>query len=449
MATFAEYHWPNFINSALTKINFQHPTPVQEQVIPIIMAGRDVITQAQTGSGKTHAYLLPLLSQITSDLQVQLVITAPSRELAYQIRTAAETIIQQAPQTLHIGFYVGGTDKQKQIKHLQQWQPQIVIGTPGRIWDLINNHVLQVQTVKYFVIDEADMTLDMGFLPSVDKIASSMPQKLQTLVFSATIPQKLQPFLKKYLHQPVIERLEVPTIIAPNIDNWALFTKGRDKNAVLYQLLTLGQPYLALIFANTIKSVDQIYDYLAAQGLKVAKIHGDLTPRERKRTMKAVEQMEYQYVVASDLAARGIDIPGVSHVINAEIPNEDEFFVHRVGRTGRNQMSGIAITLYGPDEEDKIAHLEQLGIKFSYKEIKNKEITTAKPHDRRKQRTAHNQTLDPTLKGLVKKEKRKKKPGYRKKIKQAIQNDRQQKRKLEQRSERQRLRKLKKQQNKI
>ena len=446
MTTFAEYHWSDFINTALQQINFQQPTPVQDKVIPLITAGHDVIVQAQTGSGKTHAYLLPLLNQITPQLQVQLIIAVPSRELAGQIRAAAEKIIALAPEKLHIGFYVGGTDKQKQIQHLNNWQPQIVIGTPGRIWDLIQIQALQVQKTKFLVIDEADMSLDFGFLPVIDQIASSLPAELQTMVFSATIPQKLQPFLKKYLRRPQVVNLESATVIAPNISNWALFTHGRDRQKIIYQLLTLGQPYLALIFANTKKNVNQIYDYLSAQGLKVARIHGDLPPRERKRTMKAIAQMEYQFVVASDLAARGIDIPGVSHVINAEIPVEDEFFIHRVGRTGRNKMKGIAITLYGPDEETKIQHLEQLGIKFEFKEIRNGRLLAAKAHDARQQRSAHQQALDPTLKGFVKKQKQRRKPGYRKKIKQAIISDRKRKQKIQQRSQRRHLRALKKQQ---
>lgn len=446
MKTFAEYHWSDFINLALQKINFQKPTLVQDKVIPLITAGHDVIVQAQTGSGKTHAYLLPLLNQISPKLHVQLIIAVPSRELAAQIRVTAEKIIALAPKKLHIGFYVGGTDKQKQIQHLNKWQPQIVIGTPGRIWDLIKINLLQVQKTKFLVIDEADMSLDFGFLPVINHIASSLPSDLQIMAFSATIPQKLQPFLKKYLQQPVVVELETATMIAPNISNWALFTHGRDRQKIIYQLLTLGQPYLALIFANTKKSVDQIYDYLSFQGLKVARIHGDLPSRERKRTMKAIANMEYQFVVASDLAARGIDIPGVSHVINAEIPFEDDFFIHRVGRTGRNEMKGIAITLYGPDEESKIEHLEQLGIKFEFKEIRNGRLLAAKAHKAHQQRSPNRQSLDPTLRGYVKKQKRTRKPGYRKKIKQAIASDYRRKQKIQQRYQRQRLRKLKKQQ---
>lgn len=446
MSTFADYSFAPFLQQALAQIKFTKPTPVQQQVIPVINAGRDAVVQAQTGSGKTHAYLLPLLNQLTTAPVVQIVITAPSRELAYQIRLAAEQLLQPAAHTWKIGFYVGGTDKQHQIASLRKQQPQIVIGTPGRILDLLKSQHLLVNTTQHLVIDEADMTLDMGFLNDVDRIASAMPAQLQMLVFSATIPQKLQPFLKKYLHQPQNIQLTVPTIIAPNITNWALFTRGRDRKQVLYQVLTMGQPYLALIFANTKMAVTEIYEYLAARGLNVTQIHGDLPARTRRRTMKAIENMEYQYVVASDLAARGIDIPGVSHVINAEIPREDEFFIHRVGRTGRNQMSGLAITLFDPDEIDKISHLEELGIKFVIKQIKNHEFVDYQLNQRR-QRRAQSSALDPGLRGLVKKQQQKKKPGYRKKIKQAIKTDRAQKRKLAQRLQKKQQRQARKQQS--
>ena len=446
MSTFADYNFAPFLQQALAQIKFTKPTPAQQQVIPVINAGRDAVVQAQTGSGKTHAYLLPLLNQLTTAPVVQIVITAPSRELAYQIRLAAEQLLQPAAHTWKIGFYVGGTDKQHQIASLRKQQPQIVIGTPGRILDLLKSQHLLVNTTQHLVIDEADMTLDMGFLNDVDRIASAMPAQLQMLVFSATIPQKLQPFLKKYLHQPQNIQLTVPTIIAPNITNWALFTRGRDRKQVLYQVLTMGQPYLALIFANTKTAVTEIYEYLAARGLNVTQIHGDLPARTRRRTMKAIENMEYQYVVASDLAARGIDIPGVSHVINAEIPREDEFFIHRVGRTGRNQMSGLAITLFDPDEIDKISHLEELGIKFVIKQIKNHEFVDYQLNQRR-QRRAQSNALDPGLRGLVKKQQRKKKPGYRKKIKQAIKTDRAQKRKLAQRLQKKQQRQARKQQS--
>lgn len=168
-----------------------------------------------------------------------------------------------------------------------------------------------------------------------------------------------------------------------------MFTHGRDKKEIIYRLMTIGEPYMVLVFANTKKTVDEIYHYLRNKGLKTARIHGGLTPRERKRTMKQIENMEYQFVVATDLAARGIDISGVSHVINAEIPDDLDFFIHRVGRTGRNGMSGIAITLYEPGEDHKVDEIEHMGIKFEPKDIKNGEIVDVKERDRRQSRKAN------------------------------------------------------------
>jgi Superfamily II DNA and RNA helicases len=204
--------------------------------------------------------------------------------------------------------------------------------------------------------------------------------------------------------------------------------------------MTIGEPYMVLVFANTKKTVDEIYHYLRNKGLKTARIHGGLTPRERKRTMKQIENMEYQFVVATDLAARGIDISGVSHVINAEIPDDLDFFIHRVGRTGRNGMSGIAITLYEPGEDHKVDEIEHMGIKFEPKDIKNGEIVDVKERDRRQSRKATQEKLDTKLVGFVKKQKTKKKPGYKKKIKQAISDERRQQRKIEIRQERRKQR---------
>jgi ATP-dependent RNA helicase CshB len=197
---------------------------------------------------------------------------------------------------------------------------------------------------------------------------------------------------------------------------------------------------MVLVFANTKKSVDEIYEYLKQQGLKVARLHGGLTPRERKRVMKQIENLEYQYIVATDLAARGIDITGVSHVINAEIPDDLEFFVHRVGRTGRNGMSGIAITLYNPGEENKIDEIEKMGITFHPKELKNDEVVDGYERDRRTQRHATTEKLDPKLVGFVKKQKVKRKPGYKKKIKTAISTEKRQQKRIKNRQEKRDLR---------
>lgn len=429
---FADFQLQPYLLTAIQKINFRQPTPVQQQVIPVIMAGRSVVGQSATGSGKTHAFLLPIFSKINpEDQTVQAVITTPSRELAYQIYNAAKQLNKYAPHPLTIHNYVGGTDKQHQVDQLSRKQPQLVIGTPGRVLDLIKSQALDIHTAKMFVVDEADMTLDMGFLHEVDQIASHFPDDLQMMVFSATIPQKLRPFLKKYMENPVIEEIPTEAVINPDVDNWLMSTKGQDRNQLIYRLLTLGEPYLALVFANTKERAVELTQYLENQGLKVAMIHGGLEARRRKRTMRQFRDLEYQYVIATDLAARGIDIDGVSLVINDDLPTDLEYFVHRVGRTGRNGMKGTAITLYEPAEDDLIAKLEERGVKFVPKELKNGQLVTTHDRNRRKHYKRRQNELDPSMKGYVKKTKKKVKPGYKKRIKKAIKEDEQQKRKLE------------------
>ena len=434
--TFAQFGFKPFIDAALKEIGFKEPTEVQARLIPLILKRRSVVGQSQTGSGKTHTFLLPIFQTIDPELtEVQAVITTPSRELAYQIYDAAKQIAKHSEKEILVHNYVGGTDKQRQIEKLEHRQPQIVIGTPGRVLDLMKSQALDVHKASVLVVDEADMTLDLGFLKETDAIASAMPKELQMMVFSATIPDKLKPFLRKYMTDPIVEVVENKNVISPTIDNWLISTKGRDRNQLIYQLLTMGQPYLALVFANTKERVDDLTRYLRSQGLRVAKIHGGIPPRERKRTMREIQNMEYQFVVATDLAARGIDIEGVSQVINDDIPEDLEFFIHRVGRTGRNGMEGTAITLYAPSEDKMIAELESLGISFEEKKLSNGELVASYDRNRRFKRRTRSNKLDPKIVGMVKKEKKKRKPGYKNKIKRAIKRDEQQKRKLARRQE--------------
>ena len=418
---FTEFKFKDYIQEALRDLNFVEATPVQEKLIPVVLSGRDLVGESKTGSGKTHTFLLPIFQMLDEEADsVQAVITAPSRELAAQIYQAARQLASFSEKEIRVANYVGGTDKARQIGKLESSQPHIVIGTPGRIYDLVESGDLAIHKAKTFVVDEADMTLDMGFLATVDKIAGRLPKDLQFLVFSATIPQKLQPFLKKYLSNPVIEQIKTKTVIADTIENWLLSTKGRDKNTQIYQISQLLQPYLAMIFVNTKTRADELHSYLTAQGLKVAKIHGDIAPRERKRIMNQVKNLDFEYIVATDLAARGIDIEGVSHVINDAIPQDLSFFVHRVGRTGRNGLHGTAITLYQPSDDSDIRELEKMGIKFTPKMIKDDEFQDTYDRDRRANREKSREKLDTEMLGLVKKKKKKIKPGYKKKIQWAV-----------------------------
>ena len=432
---FTEFKFKDYIQEALRDLNFVEATPVQEKLIPVVLSGRDLVGESKTGSGKTHTFLLPIFQMLDEEADsVQAVITAPSRELAAQIYQAARQLASFSEKEIRVANYVGGTDKARQIGKLESSQPHIVIGTPGRIYDLVESGDLAIHKAKTFVVDEADMTLDMGFLATVDKIAGRLPKDLQFLVFSATIPQKLQPFLKKYLSNPVIEQIKTKTVIADTIENWLLSTKGRDKNAQIYQISQLLQPYLAMIFVNTKTRADELHSYLTAQGLKVAKIHGDIAPRERKRIMNQVKNLDFEYIVATDLAARGIDIEGVSHVINDAIPQDLSFFVHRVGRTGRNGLHGTAITLYQPSDDSDIRELEKMGIKFIPKMIKDDEFQDTYDRDRRANREKSREKLDTEMLGLVKKKKKKIKPGYKKKIQWAVNEKRRKTKRAENRA---------------
>ena len=443
---FTEFNFKDYIQEALKDLNFVEATEVQEKLIPVVLSGRDLVGESKTGSGKTHTFLLPIFQELDEEADsVQAVITAPSRELATQIYQAARQLASFSEQEIRVANYVGGTDKARQIGKLESSQPHIVIGTPGRIYDLVESGDLAIHKAHTFVVDEADMTLDMGFLETVDQIAARLPKDLQFLVFSATIPQKLQPFLKKYLSNPVMEQIKTKTVIADTIDNWLLSTKGRDKNAQIYEISQILQPYLAMIFVNTKTRADDLQAYLTAQGLKVAKIHGDIPPRERKRIMNQIKNLDFEYIVATDLAARGIDIEGVSHVINDAIPQDLSFFVHRVGRTGRNGLAGTAITLYQPSDDSDIRELEKLGIKFTPKMIKNGEFQDTYDRDRRANREKTKEKLDTEMIGLVKKKKKKIKPGYKKKIQWAVNEKRRKTKRAENRARGRAERKAKRQ----
>lgn len=444
--SFKDFNFKPYIQRALDELKFVDPTDVQAKLIPVVRSGRDLVGESKTGSGKTHTFLLPIFEKLDeSSDDVQVVITAPSRELGTQIYQATKQIAEHSEQEIRVVNYVGGTDKLRQIEKLKVSQPHIVIGTPGRIYDLVKSGDLAIHKAHTFVVDEADMTLDMGFLDTVDKIAGSLPKDVQILVFSATIPQKLQPFLKKYLTNPVMEKIKTATVIADTIDNWLLSTKGRDKNAQILELSKLMQPYLAMIFVNTKERADELHSYLSSNGLKVAKIHGGIAPRERKRIMNQVKNLEFEYIVATDLAARGIDIEGVSHVINDAIPQDLSFFVHRVGRTGRNGLSGTAITLYQPSDDSDIRELEKLGINFIPKVIKNGEFQDTYDRDRRNNREKSYQKLDTEMIRLVKKKKKKIKPGYKKKIQWKVDEKRRKERRASNRAKGRAERKAKKQ----
>ncbi|KLV27300.1 ATP-dependent helicase [Niallia circulans] len=416
---FNQYELKPFIIDAIDELGFYEPTEIQQKVIPLILKGESAIGQSQTGTGKTHSYVLPIIEKVNPEKQaVQAVITAPTRELANQIYQEIQKITKHSDQPISSRLFIGGTDKQRSIEKLKT-QPQIVVGTPGRINDLVNEQALFVHTAKILIVDEADLMLDMGFIEDVDQIAAKMPKDLSMFVFSATIPEKLKPFLKKYLENPTFIHIEPKQLTAAKIEHVLIPSRHRDKITTVYEALVSFNPYLAIVFTNTKQMCDEVANGLSSKGLKVARIHGGLTPRERKKVMKQILDLEFQYIVATDLAARGIDIKGISHVINYELPSDLDFYVHRVGRTARAGYSGIALTIYEPSDEDKLNQLEKLGVEFKHMDLKKGEWIELDDRNRRKNRKKQVDEIDLKAKSLVKKPK-KVKPGYKKKMQQQV-----------------------------
>jgi len=406
----------DYIKKALDDLAFQQPTEVQEKVIPLARNKKDVIGCSQTGSGKTHAFLIPIFEQLDTNLHdLQVMITAPTRELAMQIHQVAKHIASFHSDHIDIRLFVGGSDRLKEINRLKKSQPMIAIGTPGKLRDLaVEERVLDAYKTKVLVIDEADMALDTGFLDDIDLVAGLMNKDLQMMVFSATIPEKLRPFLRKYMTRPEEIFIKPKELSSLNIEHIFMPIKSKEKEQVLVELTKVLNPFVALIFCNTKETVDEVTNLLYQKGLNVAKMHGDISPRERKRLMNDISKATYQYIVASDMASRGIDIDGVSHVINYELPKDMEFYVHRTGRTGRASYQGVAISLYTTDDEAYLDFLEAKGINIAYKDLKNGQLVEKRERKGRVKR--EKVTAGFNVHTLNVKKKKKVKPGYKKRF---------------------------------
>jgi ATP-dependent RNA helicase CshB len=411
-----------YIKKAIEKLEFKSFTEIQQKVIPVAKKGSDIIGCSQTGSGKTHAFLIPIFEQLNLESStLDVVITSPTRELADQIYRFAKQIADESPTFIDIRKYTGGTNRQKELERLEKSQPKIAIGTPGKLKDLaIKENKLALYQAKTFVIDEADMALEAGFLEDIDLIAKTMQEGLQMMVFSATIPEILKPFLRKYMNQPFEVYIKPKELSSLNIEHIFIPIKSKDRDTVLNQLLDVINPYVAIIFCNTKESVEELGSRLYNKGLNLVKLHGGITPRERKRIMKQIQNGDIQYIVASDIASRGIDIDGVSHVINYELPKDMEFYVHRTGRTGRANYEGLAISLYNTNDDAYIDFLENKGITISYKEVKNNELVERRERKERSKRERVTAGFDKHSVNIKKNDK-KVKPGYKKKYHKKLQ----------------------------
>lgn len=384
----------------LEKQCITEPTPVQEQVIPAFLDSDDIIAQAQTGTGKTYAFALPIMELIDLNKpHVQALIITPTRELALQITVEIKKLSEY--KAVNILAAYGGQDVERQVRKLKG-TVHIVIGTPGRLLDHIRRESIDLSRVSMLILDEADRMLDMGFLQDVEQIIHKTPKERQTLLFSATIPKRLRSLALKYMKEPKQIHIQSKSITLTDIYQEVIETTDRDKKDVLCKVIDEYKPFMAIIFCRTKRRVGTLNDDLQSRGYNCDELHGDLTQGKREKVMKAFRELKTQFLIATDVAARGLDIEGVTHVFNYDIPQDAESYIHRIGRTGRAGQTGVAITFVAQRDRETL-HKIELGIKTPLrkrrmtsnkqtstmrtdrtKKISGREHSRSKPNDNRR-----------------------------------------------------------------
>lgn len=356
--SFNAFNFSSPINNALAQMNITTPSAIQEQTIPLLLEGKDVIGLAQTGTGKTLAFALPILHNLSAQIQgTQALIIAPTRELAIQVAEQFELLCAHQNH-IQIATLCGGQEYGKQLKQLRQGA-QIVVGTPGRIMDHIEKRSINLTNLRTFVMDEADEMLRMGFIEDVEFILSKLPKEKQIALFSATMPPRIRTIANTYLVDPVSVEIRMDTATVKSIEQRFMFASGFQKPDVLLRVLAIEEYQGVIVFVRTKSSTEEVAQVLQEHGLKAAAIHGDITQTLRERIISQFKQGGIDILVATDVAARGLDVERVTHVINYDLPHDNETYVHRIGRTGRAGRSGVTILFVTPKESRAVSAIER------------------------------------------------------------------------------------------
>jgi ATP-dependent RNA helicase DeaD len=358
LKTFAEFGLEPKVLQAITELGFEESTPIQDKAIPIAMAGQDLIGQAQTGTGKTAAFGIPLINKIpTSEERIVALIMTPTRELAIQVADEIGKLTRyKGLRSLPI---YGGQEIGRQIRALKK-KPQIIIGTPGRLLDHINRKTIRLEDVQTVILDEADEMLDMGFMEDIQSILKQVPDERHTMLFSATMPANIQKLAQQFLKNPEHVSVIPKQITAPLIEQSYIEVHERQKFEALSRLLDMESPELAIIFGRTKRRVDELSEALQKRGYTADGLHGDLSQNQRDSVMRKFRDGSIDVLVATDVAARGLDVSGVTHVINFDLPQDPESYVHRIGRTGRAGKEGTAWSFVTPRETDHLHFIEKV-----------------------------------------------------------------------------------------
>jgi ATP-dependent RNA helicase DeaD len=357
MPTFADLGLSQPLLDALAHLGYERPTPIQEQTVPALREGRDVIGQAQTGTGKTAAFGLPLLDFVDLEVgEVQALVLTPTRELCIQVTQALRAYGER--RGVRVVAVFGGAPIRSQVAQLGEG-PQVVVGTVGRVMDLMSRHELVLSDARYVVLDEADEMLDLGFLEDVETILSRCPSGRQTALFSATMPPAIKNLAEKRMFDPVTIKVRAATLTIDTVEQFHVEVSDREKPDALASVLKAESPEQAIVFVRTKIGVDRLARRLSDKGLRVKALHGDMSQGSRDGVMIAFKEGRQPLLVATDIAARGLDISGVTHVVNYDVPTSPDVYVHRIGRTGRVGRSGRAITLISPKQRKEIEAIER------------------------------------------------------------------------------------------
>jgi len=358
MTSFNDFNLSEPVRGSLSKMGFTQPTPIQEQALPIALQGRDLVGQAPTGTGKTVAFGIPIVEGCDiHSKQVQALVIAPTRELAVQVAEEVDKIGEfKGVHTLPV---YGGQDVHRQIHGLRS-NPQVIVGTPGRLLD----HIMRIRTisldhVKIVVLDEADKLLEMGFLEDTKAILRKIPDGCRIMLFSATMPEPVIELTQKFMKEPAMIGIKDRRVSVPSIAQYYVEVQEKQKFDVLVRMLLIQSPDVAIVFSRTKKRVDELSEALSIKGYSVRGLHGDLEQPERDRIMKLFKDGGLRILVSTDVASRGLDISGVTHIYNIDVPEDPESYVHRIGRTGRMGRSGVAVTFVTPVEKKVLKNMEQ------------------------------------------------------------------------------------------
>lgn len=355
ITSFEDLHLDRKILAALKDMGFEEPSPIQKGAIPLALEGEDLIGQAQTGTGKTAAFGIPIIQKINEkDRHIQALVMSPTRELCIQVADEISKIGRT--KRVRVLPVYGGQPIERQIRSLKRGI-QVVIGTPGRLLDHIRRSTIDLEYVNFLVLDEADEMLDMGFVDDMENIIKNVPPERQTMLFSATMPRPILSISKKYMRAPKMVAIHKEVVTAPTIDQY--YYETRDKVDGLCRILDTTDDCKMIIFCRTKKGVDELVIALATRGYEAEGLHGDLSQNQRDRVMKKFRSGQVDILVATDVAARGLDIDNITHVVNFDVPSDSESYVHRIGRTGRAGNSGVALTFITPREFRQLKLIER------------------------------------------------------------------------------------------